>query len=129
MSKSKVSKAASTLHAKKEESATPDEREIADSLSEKSSSPMSGNGHGNGHSPGPADKNASIDSTALKLRGGTELAEKIKEMVRLAQEQGYLTYNDINDALPESMITPDDLDAIYIQLRNLDIEIVDQAEV
>src|SRR5262245_37890831 len=27
-----------------------------------------------------------------------EIAEKVKELVRLAQEQGYLTYGDINDA-------------------------------
>src|SRR2546423_7476568 len=30
-----------------------------------------------------------------------ELTEKVKELVRLAQEQGYLTYGDINDALPD----------------------------
>src|SRR5215471_1277049 len=58
-----------------------------------------------------------------------ELAEKIKELVRLSQEQGYLTYGDINDALPEALITPEDLDEIYIKLRNLEVEIVDQAEV
>ena len=33
-----------------------------------------------------------------------EIAEKIKELVRLAQEQGYLTYNDINDALPDQLV-------------------------
>ena len=58
-----------------------------------------------------------------------DLQEKIKELVRLAQEQGYLTYNDINDALPDSIVTPEELDEIYIKLRNLDVEIVDQAEV
>ncbi len=58
-----------------------------------------------------------------------DLTEKIKELVRLAQEQGYLTYNDINDALPDTMITPEELDEIYIKLRNLEVEIVDQAEV
>jgi RNA polymerase primary sigma factor len=61
--------------------------------------------------------------------GGVELIEKVKELVRLAQEQGYLTYSDINDALPDTVITPEDLDEIYIKLRNLDIEIVDQSEV
>jgi RNA polymerase primary sigma factor len=58
-----------------------------------------------------------------------ELGEKIKELVRLAQEQGYLTYNDINDALPEGLIGPEELDDVYVQLRNLEVEIVDQAEV
>ncbi|NDB75302.1 MAG: RNA polymerase sigma factor RpoD, partial [Verrucomicrobia bacterium] len=40
-----------------------------------------------------------------------------------------LTYGDINDTLPDSIVTPEDLDEIYSKLRNLEIEIVDQAEV
>jgi RNA polymerase primary sigma factor len=58
-----------------------------------------------------------------------ETTQKIKELVRLAQEQGYLTYTDINDALPEGLISPEALDEIYVKLRNLEVEIVDQAEV
>ncbi len=58
-----------------------------------------------------------------------ELAEKIRELVRLAQEQGHLTYGDIHDALPANIIAPETLDEIYQQLRGLEVEIVDQAEV
>src|ERR1039458_9549865 len=58
-----------------------------------------------------------------------ELSEKIKALVRLAQEQGRLTYGDISEALPESAIEPEKLDHIFAKLRSLDIEIVDQAEV
>jgi RNA polymerase primary sigma factor len=60
---------------------------------------------------------------------GVELSEKIKELVRLAQEQGRLTYGDISEALPESAIEPEKLDHVFAKLRSLDIEIVDQAEV
>ena len=66
---------------------------------------------------------------AIKSQAGVDLTEKVKELVRLAQEQGYLTYGDINDTLPDSIVTPEDLDEIYSKLRNLEIEIVDQAEV
>ncbi len=65
----------------------------------------------------------------IKSQSGIDLTEKIKELVRLAQEQGYLTYTDINDALPDNVVTAEDLDEIYIKLRNLEVEIVDQAEV
>jgi RNA polymerase primary sigma factor len=58
-----------------------------------------------------------------------DLTEKVKELVRLAQEQGYLTYNDINEALPDGVVSPDELDDLYSKLRNLEVEIVDQAEV
>ncbi len=75
----------------------------------------------------PAFNEQSIGT--IKSHSGFDLTEKIKELVRLAQEQGYLTYNDINDALPDTMITAEELDEIYIKLRNLEVEIVDQAEV
>src|SRR3954471_17157059 len=74
--------------------------------------------------------------SATKLPAGVfsgdrtvEIAEKIKELVRLAQEQGYLTYNDVNEALPDTMISGEELDEVYVKLRNLEVEIVDQAEV
>ncbi|MBM3833342.1 MAG: RNA polymerase sigma factor RpoD [Verrucomicrobia bacterium] len=74
-----------------------------------------------------ASPNAACET--IKSQSGIDLTEKIKELIRLAHEQGYLTYGDINDALPDSVVTPEDLDEIYIKLRNLEIEIVDQAEV
>ena len=38
-----------------------------------------------------------------RFSGRRCLPEKIKELVRLAQEQGHLTYNDINDVLPDNV--------------------------
>src|SRR5438128_2126519 len=84
---------------------------------------------GNGHSTMTLVASAGDSMAAPKVPAGVELPEKIKELVRLAHEQGYLTYNDINDALPETLLAPEDLDEIYVRLRNLEVEIVDQAEV
>jgi RNA polymerase primary sigma factor len=75
----------------------------------------SGNGHG--------------APTTTPTKEGFDMQEKVKELVRLSKEQGYLTYNDINDALPDNVVSGDELDEIYTKLHNLDVEIVDQAEV
>ena len=113
MAKSKVNKAAVTPPASpSRSSATPVQQHF--------------NGHhdqaanGNGHKPG---------ELLAPLSKADEIAEKVKELVRLSKEQGYLTYNDINDALPDSVVTAEELDDIYSKLRNLEVEIVDQAEV
>ena len=58
-----------------------------------------------------------------------EKNEKIKELIKLAKEQGYLTYGDVNDILPENILSPDELDSILIMLRGMDIEIIDASEV
>ncbi len=64
----------------------------------------------------------------IKTEAGLDLTERVKDLVRLAQEQGYLTHDDINEALPEG-IGADDIDTVYAKLRNLEIEVVEQAEV
>ncbi|MGA2556403.1 MAG: RNA polymerase sigma factor RpoD [Verrucomicrobiota bacterium] len=72
---------------------------------------------------------AGADLRLLQRVAGWELPDKVKELVRLAREQGYLTYNDINDALPDVVVSTEELDDLYCKLRTLEIEIVDQAEV
>jgi RNA polymerase primary sigma factor len=57
------------------------------------------------------------------------LTEKVKELIRLAKEQGYLTFNDISDSVGDLANTPEELDLIFQQLRNVEIEIIDQAEI
>jgi RNA polymerase primary sigma factor len=71
--------------------------------------------------PGPAvalaHQPVSMDSPLM--------VEKIKELLRLAQDQGYLTYDDINDALPDEFVSPELLDNIYSKLRSSEVEIVE----
>ncbi len=57
------------------------------------------------------------------------LAEKIRELVRLAQDQGYLTHTDVNDALVNATPDPAALEEVFSKLRNLEIDIVEQSEV
>ena len=76
----------------------------------------------------PAPK-AGESITPIKTRAGLDLTEKIQELVNLAHERGYLTADDINDALGDNTVTAEDVDEVYTRLGNLDIEIVDQTEV
>jgi len=89
-----------------------------------------GNGHThNGDHPAPTEAVPPSVLTALPAGMVTIdspiILEKIKELLRLAQDQGYLTYDDINDALPDEVVTPEVLDAIYSKLRGFEVEIVE----
>ena len=57
-----------------------------------------------------------------------ERNQKIKELIRQANDQGHLTYANINDALPESIVSAEEIDSIIMLLRGMDIEIVDDKE-
>jgi len=56
------------------------------------------------------------------------LPEKIKELVRLAQDQGHLTISDINETLPKDLVTPEKLDEVLAKLKSLEVEIVEQLD-
>ena len=55
--------------------------------------------------------------------------DKIRTLIRLAKEQGYLTFKDINKILPESVNSPDEIEKFIVILENLEIDIIDAEEV
>src|SRR5437899_2661847 len=75
-----------------------------------------------------ANGGARLDADLIRTKSGVDLTAKIRELMILAKEQGHLTYDDINDTLLETIVTADELDQIYSKLKNLEVEIVDQAE-
>ncbi|MGO8675517.1 MAG: RNA polymerase sigma factor RpoD [Limisphaerales bacterium] len=56
-----------------------------------------------------------------------DLNETIKTLLQMAREHGHLTYDEINDVLPDG-VSPEELDDLYMKLRNMEIEIVDHSE-
>ncbi len=57
-----------------------------------------------------------------------ERNEKIKELIKIAKDQGFLTYDNINETLPESVISPDEFEGVLILLRGMDIEVIEASE-
>src|SRR6266436_835559 len=55
--------------------------------------------------------------------------QKVEELVSLAREQGYLTYEEINEVLPMSFDSAEQIDQVLIFLSGLDIQILNQIEV
>ena len=58
-----------------------------------------------------------------------DLQSRIRELAKLAKEQGYVTFDDLNDVLPEGLTNADDLDTILSQLRRMEIDIIESSEV
>ena len=51
--------------------------------------------------------------------------DKIKKLIKLGKDKGYLTYDEINDILPEDITSSEDIDAILSALDNESIELLD----
>ena len=58
-----------------------------------------------------------------------KLNERIRVLIRLSKEQGFLTYKDINKSLPDSVDNPEEIENVISILQNLEVEILDNSEV
>jgi RNA polymerase primary sigma factor len=79
---------------------------------------------------------ASLSTPPMESRvGGTDLhlaievQSRIRELIKLAKEQGYLTFDDLNEALPEGITDADELDLILTRLRRMEIDIIEASDV
>ncbi len=51
----------------------------------------------------------------------------LQELVATGKAQGYLTYDQVNEYLPDEAVTPEKLDNLLIALEQLGIELVNEA--
>jgi RNA polymerase primary sigma factor len=65
----------------------------------------------------------------LSAKAQEKLNERIRGLIRLSKEQSFLTYKDINKALPDNVNNPDEIENVISILQNLEVEILDDNEV
>jgi RNA polymerase primary sigma factor len=53
--------------------------------------------------------------------------EALQNLILIGKEQGYLTYSEINDILPQDILTPEQVEPIVTILEELDITVSDEA--
>ena len=53
--------------------------------------------------------------------------QALNSLITIGKEQGYLTYSEINDLLPEDLLTPEQVEPIVTILEELDIVVADEA--
>jgi RNA polymerase primary sigma factor len=67
-----------------------------------------------------------MQSRAAETADPVELS--VNELIAKGRERGYLTWEEMNDALPDEAILPDRLEAILQRLEELGIDMLDEAE-
>ena len=67
----------------------------------------------------------SVEPHALK----NEITDKVRNLINLSREQGFITFKDIDNALPEIATDPEELQNVISIFNNLEIKLLDSAEV
>src|SRR5579871_2883964 len=55
--------------------------------------------------------------------------QKVEELVAIAKDQGFITYEEINEILPMTFDSAEQIDQVLIFLSGMDIQVLNQAEV
>lgn len=70
-----------------------------------------------------------MNKTNFKTTFTPQHQQKIEELITLSKEQGFITYEEINEILPMSFDSADLIDQVLIYLGGMDIQILNQTEV
>lgn len=76
--------------------------------------------------------NGASDAAPAGLTGlahSPEKQEKLRELIKLAREQGYLTFDDLHEALPETVNQAEQVEGVLVFLRTFEIDVIEASEV
>jgi RNA polymerase primary sigma factor len=57
-----------------------------------------------------------------------ERLDEVRSLITAGKQKGYVTYEEMNRALPEDLTSPEQIDDIIMRLDELDIQLVDRPE-
>ncbi len=78
--------------------------------------------------PGAKNPAAGAKNPALAAVEEKNDPKKIRKLIDLGKERGYLTYTEVNEAMPRDGSTPEELDSVMSMLGDMDIEVVESME-
>ncbi len=57
-----------------------------------------------------------------------EKLEEVKQLISLGKEKGYLTYEELNSALPVDLLSSEQIDSIMVLFGEMEIEVIDPGD-
>src|SRR3954453_11529700 len=75
-------------------------------------------------------KEAMVLETPLIGSGSQEEADKrVGILLELGTSRGFLTYEELNEKLPDEVVSPDKLDSLLMRIDEMGIKLIDEADI
>src|SRR6476661_10355815 len=75
-------------------------------------------------------KEAMVLETPLIGSGSMEEAEnRVRILLDLGTSRGFLTYEELNEKLPDEVVSPDKLDSLLMRIDEMGIKLIDEADI
>src|SRR6185369_14499619 len=71
-----------------------------------------------------------VIETPLIGSGSQEEADaRVQVLLDLGKSRGYLTYEELNEKLPDEVVSPDKLDSLLMMIDEMGIKLIDEADI
>src|SRR5437763_6974910 len=58
-----------------------------------------------------------------------EVDNRVNALLTMGTTRGYLTYEELNEKLPDEVVSPDKLDSLLMMIDEMGIRLIDEADV
>ena len=72
---------------------------------------------------------AVLDTPLIGSGSQEEVDIRVKAILELGTSRGYLTYEELNDKLPDEVVSPDKLDSLLMMIDEMGIRLIDESDV
>src|SRR5947208_6745240 len=75
-------------------------------------------------------KEATVIETPLIGSGSQEEADKrVVVLLEMGTSRGFLTYEELNEKLPDEVVSPDKLDSLLMKIDEMGIKLIDEHDI
>src|ERR1041385_6474163 len=79
--------------------------------------------------PRKCQKQMSIESPLIGSGSQEEVELRVNTLIDLGKSRGYLTYEELNEKLPDEVVSPDKLDSLLMMIDEMGIKLIDELDV
>src|SRR6266404_7457569 len=71
----------------------------------------------------------SIESPLIGSGSQEEVDLRVAALIGLGKSRGFLTYEELNEKLPDEVVSPDKLDTLLMQIDEMGIKLIDEHDI
>src|SRR5271170_7734082 len=72
---------------------------------------------------------ATIESPLIGSGSQEEVDLRVQALLDLGTTRGYLTYEELNERLPDEVVSPDKLDSLLMMIDEMGIKLIDEMDI
>ena len=70
-----------------------------------------------------------IDPPLIGSGSQEEADSRVQALLQLGTSRGFLTYEELNEKLPDEVVSPDKLDSLLMMIDEMGIKLIDEADI